>query len=163
MMTTVGSDWSLALPRGTLRPAAVERLPAVSEAFGLSPHRPDGKINGFAASPGREGEHRVLDRRQVVPGLATGTWCTNLLNRADVFLSAGPRDDSDFVSLSLDSVHCRRVPDAAASRSGNSTGCSPTCGRRWRARPAPCSAGSRTSGRRSRSGPNWTTRPRSTR
>ena len=114
----MGSDWSwtLVLPGGTLHPAAVERLLALAETFGLSPYRPDGQLNGFDSSPGHEGDHRVLDREQVVHGLATGTWSTNLWNRSevDVFLSTKPGGAWDSVTLSLDSVHCRRVPDADA-------------------------------------------------
>lgn len=116
----MGSDWSwtLALPSGALQPATVERLLALAEVFGLSPRRPDGQINGFDRSPGHEGEHRVLDWRQLVHSLAVGSWSTNLWNHSevDVFLSTGPGgvDGCDFVSLSLDSSHCRRVPDSHA-------------------------------------------------
>lgn len=116
----MGSDWTwtLTLPGGTLQVATVERLLALTEAFGLSPERPDGRINGFDRSPGHEGEHRVLDRRELVQALATGTLSTNLWDRSevDVFLSAGPDRAGvwDVVSLSLDSVYCRRIPDARA-------------------------------------------------
>jgi hypothetical protein len=119
-MSTMGSDWmwTLALPGGTLQPATVERLLALAETFELSPRRPDGQINGFDSSPGHEGEHRVLDRRELVHGLATGSWSTNLWNQSevDVFLStrSGGIGGSDFMYLSLDSIHCRRVPDPRA-------------------------------------------------
>src|SRR4051794_13869393 len=120
MMPIMGSDWTwtLTLPGGTLQSATVERLLALAEAFGLSPHRPGGGINGFDRSPGHEGEHRVLDRPELVQALATGAFSTNLWDRSevDVFLSAGRGRAGgwDVVSLSLDSVHCRRVPDARA-------------------------------------------------
>lgn len=116
----MGSDWMwrLTLPGGALRPSSVERLLALAEAFGLSSRRPDGEINGFDGTPGHEGEHRVLDRRQLIHGLATGSWSTNLWNRAevDVFLSTrtGGVEGWDLVSLTLDSVNCRRVPDTRA-------------------------------------------------
>jgi hypothetical protein len=116
----MGSDWMwrLTLPGGTLRPATVERLLALAEAFELPPRRPDGEINGFDNSPGHEGEHRLLDRGQLVHGLATGCWSTNLWTRSevDVLLStrSGGADGWDSVYLSLDAVNCRRIPDARA-------------------------------------------------
>jgi hypothetical protein len=117
-MSAMGSDWMwrLALPGGTLRPPAVERMLALAEMFGLSPNRPGGGINGFDNSPGHEGEHRVVDRRQAVDGLATGAWSTNLWNRSevDILLSTRLGDGWDALHLSLDAVNCRRVPDARA-------------------------------------------------
>ncbi|MFJ9779395.1 hypothetical protein ACIRSS_07415 [Amycolatopsis sp. NPDC101161] len=115
----MGSDWwwTLALPGGTLTPATAERLLALAGAAGLSPHRPGGGINGFDNSPGHEGEHRVLDREELVPALATGSWSTNLWTRseADVLVTTRPGAHGwDSVTLSLDSVHCRREPDARA-------------------------------------------------
>ncbi|WP_370949730.1 hypothetical protein AB5J62_19725 [Amycolatopsis sp. cg5] len=109
----MGSDWSwtLTLPGGTSSSATVERLLALAGTFGLSPHRPDGEINGFGNAPGREGEHRVLARDQLIQGLATGTWSTNLWLRSevDIWLSVKP-GDWDSVTLSLNSAHCRREP-----------------------------------------------------
>jgi hypothetical protein len=119
-MSTMGSDWSwtLALPGGTLHPATVERLLDLAETHGLPPRRPDGKINGFDCTPGHEGDHRVLDRQELVHGLATGSWATNLWNRseADVWFSARPGGLGgwDTVRWSLDSCHCPRVPDERA-------------------------------------------------
>ncbi|MFK0248119.1 hypothetical protein ACIQUM_25795 [Amycolatopsis azurea] len=112
----MGSDWSwtLTLPDGASNPAAIERLLDLAGTFGLSPHRPDGGHNGFDNSPGHEGEHRVLSKEQLVRGLAEGTWSTNLWTRSevDVWLSTAPSGQT--VSLSLDSCHCRRIPDARA-------------------------------------------------
>ncbi|ANZ41642.1 hypothetical protein BBK82_42535 [Lentzea guizhouensis] len=116
----MGSDWSwtLALPGGALTSATVERLLALANDSGLSPHRPDGGINGFANLPGREGDHEVLTRHQLVQGLTTGSWATNLWTRseADIGLSTTPSGGTgwDLVSLSLNSAHCRRTPTADA-------------------------------------------------
>jgi hypothetical protein len=112
----MGSDWSwtLTLPAGTVNPATVERLLALARSFGLSPERPGGGMNGFANTPGHEGEHRVLDRAQLVAGLATGTWSTNLWTRSeeDIWLSVRP----DSVLLSLDACYCLRTPGPRAAR-----------------------------------------------
>ncbi|MEV6830656.1 hypothetical protein [Amycolatopsis sp. NPDC051102] len=113
----MGSDWSwtLTLPAGAVDAAAVERLLATAGTFGLVPDRPGGGINGFDRAPGREGEHRVHDRHQLVRGLATGSWATNLWIGADVdvWLSTSP-GAWDEVYLSLNSCYCRRSPDARA-------------------------------------------------
>lgn len=112
----MGSDWSwtLALPDGTLNAATVERLLALVETFGLSPHRPGGGINGFDNSRGHEGEHRVLAWEQLVHSLSTGSWSTNLWTRSEeeeeeVFVTTRPGGANgwDLVTLSLDAVHCR--------------------------------------------------------
>ncbi|SEF37485.1 hypothetical protein SAMN05421837_11445 [Amycolatopsis pretoriensis] len=119
-MPIMGSDWSwtLALPGGTVTPTTIELLLAVAGGFGLSPHRPDGGINGFDNTPGREGEHRVLDRGQLVQALAEGSWSTNLWTRAedDIRLSTKPGSGNgwDSLDLSLDACYCRRTPDARA-------------------------------------------------
>lgn len=115
----MGSDWSwtLALPSGTLNPATIELTLALADGFGLSPHRPDGGINGFDNSPGREGEHRVLDRGQLVQALAEGSLSTNLWTgtEEDVWLSTKPDGGSgwDSVYLSLDACYCPRTPAGA--------------------------------------------------
>ncbi|MGZ3146480.1 hypothetical protein ACVDFE_31710 [Lentzea chajnantorensis] len=114
----MGSNWSwtLVLPEGTWDEAAVERLLALADGFGLSPLRPGGGINGFDKSPGREGDHRVVDRAQLVQGLVSGSFATNLwtASEVDVWLSTGPGGADDSMSMSLDSVHCRRTPVADA-------------------------------------------------
>lgn len=117
----MGSDWSwtLALPSGTLNPATVERLLALAGTFGLSPHRPGGGINGFGNLPGHEGEHRVLNREQLVQNLVAGTWATSLWTPSedDVWLSTKPDSGSgwDSVHLALDAVYCVRTPVARAA------------------------------------------------
>ncbi len=77
-------------------PATVERLLALAGESGLSPDRPDGGINGLDTAPGHEGEHHVLNRGQLVQGLVSGSWATNLWTRSedDVFLSTGSDDAS---------------------------------------------------------------------
>lgn len=118
-MPIMGSDWSwtVALPGGTLNPATSELLLTLADGFGLSPRRPGGGINGFDNSPGREGEHRVLDRGQLVQALAEGSWSTNLWTGAeeDVRLSTKPDGGSgwDSVHLSLDACYCSRTPGGA--------------------------------------------------
>jgi hypothetical protein len=113
----MGSDWSwtITLPAGTVRPEAVERLLAVAGTLGLSPERPGGGCNGFDTSPGHEGEHVVLDRPGLVQDLATGARGTNLWLGSEVdvllFTKLGAWDT---VSLYLDAVYARRVPDARA-------------------------------------------------
>ena len=119
-MPTMGSDWNwtLSLPSGTLNTATVELLLALAGKFELSPHRPGGGINGFDNSPGREGEHRVLDREQLVQSLAAGSRSTNLWTGAeeDVWLSTKPDGGCawDSVRLALDSCYCLRTPVARA-------------------------------------------------
>ncbi|MEV4056284.1 hypothetical protein AB0J55_34205 [Amycolatopsis sp. NPDC049688] len=113
----MGSDWSwdLTFPAGALGREGVERLLAVAGTAGLSPERPGGGCNGFGSSPGHEGEHRVLDREQLVPGLATGSWGTNLWLGSDVDVLLFTRHgDWDTVMLSLDACYGRRTPDARA-------------------------------------------------
>lgn len=116
----MGSDWSwtLALPDGSLNSATVERLLSLAGTFGLSPHRPGGGINGFDNTPGHEGEHRVLDREELVQALAAGSLSTHLWigSEVDVWLSTRPGKGTgwDSVSLSLNSCYCRRDPVAAA-------------------------------------------------
>ncbi|HJP78825.1 MAG TPA: hypothetical protein VJ914_31415 [Pseudonocardiaceae bacterium] len=110
----MGSDWSwsLALPGDGVTTVAIERVLTIAEAAGLSPKRPDGLINGFDNTPGHEGEHRAIDPDELVHGLATGTWSTNLWNQSEVDIWLTTR--SGTVTLSLDAVHCRRTPVAAA-------------------------------------------------
>ncbi|MFJ7217957.1 hypothetical protein [Amycolatopsis sp. NPDC098790] len=104
----------MTLPAGAVNPATAERLLALADAFGLTPERPGGGINGFDSTPGHEGEHRLLDREQLVHALATGTCSTNLWTRSeeDVLLTTRPGEAT--VTLSLNSVYCRRIPDARA-------------------------------------------------
>ncbi|GAA4534995.1 hypothetical protein [Amycolatopsis samaneae] len=49
--------------------------------------RTGGGINGFDRAPGHEGEHRVLDRRELVQALVTGAFGTNLWDRSEVDVS----------------------------------------------------------------------------
>jgi len=112
----MGSDWSwtLALPEGALTTAAIERLLVLAETAGLSPYRPGGGCNGFDNAPGHEGEDRVVGRDEMVRGLVTGSWATNLWlgSATDVWLSARPGGGRgwDEVRLALDSVYCYREP-----------------------------------------------------
>ncbi|EOD70234.1 hypothetical protein [Amycolatopsis vancoresmycina] len=109
----MGSDWwwTLTLPAGAVRPENVERLLAVAGTFGLSPARPDGGYNGFSAT----GDYRVQDRSQMVAGLATASWGTNVWLGSDVAVSLSTeRGAQDVVTLSLDSIYCRRTPDDRA-------------------------------------------------
>ncbi|MBW4718349.1 hypothetical protein [Saccharothrix obliqua] len=114
----MGSDWTwtLVLPGGVLRSAAVERVLAIAGAVGLSPWRPGGGINGFDTAPGREGEHRVVDWARMVDGLVTGTWSTNLWTRSevDIWFSVKPGGPQDTVTMSLNSCHSWREPVAEA-------------------------------------------------
>jgi hypothetical protein len=109
-------SWTLALPAGLLTTAMVDELLALTEQFSLSPHRPDGAINGFGNDTGQwpAASPQLLDRPQVVAGLATGTYSTNLWDLAgvDVMLSTAPgrAAGSDLLRLSLDSAHCWRRP-----------------------------------------------------
>ncbi|MGW5718487.1 hypothetical protein ACWEVP_20125 [Amycolatopsis sp. NPDC003865] len=110
-------DWTLSFPSGTLNPATIELLLDLAHTSGLTPHRPGGGINGFDNAAGREGEHRVHDWDQLVQGLATGSWSTNLWTAAeeDVWLSTKPDRGSgwDFAYLSLDACYCARTPGGA--------------------------------------------------
>lgn len=107
-MTTMGSDWwwSLSLPPGSLTADLVEAVLALAGNAGLSPHRPDGAINGFR----QEGDPLLLDHRELVAGLAAGTLATNLWNSAgvDIWLATDP--ETATVALSLDSCWTWRSP-----------------------------------------------------
>lgn len=119
----MGSDWSwsLYLTPGSLTVDAVEALLALAEAAGLSPQRPDGAFNGFHnhleySRP--EDFHRLLDRQELLTGLATGSYTTNLWtpSQVDVHLSTVPGDATTpaRLRLALDSCHTWRSPVAAA-------------------------------------------------
>lgn len=102
----MGSDWTWSLDLPPLTPTAVSDLLDLATAAGLSPHRPDGRLNGFDA----DGEHRLVDRDELLHGLAAGTCSTNLWTRdeVDVHMSTNP------LRLTLDAVNTWREPVPAA-------------------------------------------------
>ncbi|MBN9744213.1 hypothetical protein DMP23_24590 [Amycolatopsis sp. A1MSW2902] len=116
----MGSNWSwtLALPEGSLTTGTVEQILEQAETAGLSPIRPGGGCNGFDNAPGHEGEHRVVDRDEMVRGLVTGSWATNLWtgSETDIGLNSRPGRGRgwDQVRLDLDSVHSCREPSPRA-------------------------------------------------
>ena len=98
-MSGTGSDlwWTLTLPDVTAE--LVEQVLALAEQSGLSPRHPDGHLNGFD----HEGERRLLTRDELINGMVTGEWSTNLWDRAA--MDIGPSTRYQRLMLSQDAVH----------------------------------------------------------
>lgn len=98
-MSGTGSDlwWTLTLPDVTAE--LVEQVLALAEQSGLSPRHPDGHLNGFD----HEGERRLLTRDELINGMVTGEWSTNLWDRAATDI--GPSTRYQRLMLSQDAVH----------------------------------------------------------
>ncbi|MCP2169682.1 hypothetical protein [Goodfellowiella coeruleoviolacea] len=113
----MGSDWSWSLdfPPGALTPALIDDILTLAEDADLSPHRPDGAVNGFS-NDFENVDHYLerLDRQSVVTALATGTHSTNLWtpDEVDIFLttSLGGPTAPPSLSFYLDSCWCWRQP-----------------------------------------------------
>jgi hypothetical protein len=95
----MGADlwWTPTLPGVTTE--LVEQVLALAEQSGLSPRHPDGHLNGFD----HESDRRLLTRDELVNGMVTGEWGTNLWDRAEMDIGLSTRHRR--LMLSQDAVY----------------------------------------------------------